>query len=388
MSFDNIDFETNPNFKFKEYPAELRECLGSTYVYDVFKSKEGKTILISPYWNINKQCNTEGDPSKDLEQYHYISLIDLQDNKEIKKLVKHKDRVITCRFFENPFNKKQYFISADRKCQVVVWDLSDDCKIIFDENVRYDNFIYSVLMFFDENKIYVVTSTLGNGETLIYTVGDKAEPTKIEYTKDTSVYYLDYWNEKKDDGKLYHYIIQLVKNSVIIHSFTEGKEIQRFDTGEKYANNLCGMVYKKNGKDLLITSATRGLIQVIDLESKKLLWSKEYNDVFFYNFVKWNENIILLYDAFQRRIFVLDTNTEGNQAYKIISKVLCPEMFYDKFIKKVNHPVYGESLLSIGVDWRIKLWVNRNVVVDDMIIIVLGLLNVLEEGIYIYFILC
>ena len=113
------------------------------------------------------------------------------------------------------------------------------------------------------------------------------------------------------------------------------------------------------------TSATRGLIQVIDLESKKLLWSKEYNDVFFYNFVKWNENIILLYDAFQRRIFVLDTNTEGNQAYKIISKVLCPEMFYDKFIKKVNHPVYGESLLSIGVDWRIKLWVNRNVVVDD-----------------------
>ena len=221
-------------------------------------------------------------------------------------------------------------------------------------------------MFFDENKIYVVTSTLGNGETLIYTVGDKAEPTKIEYTKDTSVYYLDYWNEKKDDGKLYHYIIQLVKNSVIIHSFTEGKEIQRFDTGEKYANNLCGMVYKKNGKDLLITSATRGLIQVIDLESKKLLWSKEYNDVFFYNFVKWNENIILLYDAFQRRIFVLDTNTEGNQAYKIISKVLCPEMFYDKFIKKVNHPVYGESLLSIGVDWRIKLWVNRNVVVDDV----------------------
>ena len=366
MSFDNIDFETNPNFKFKEYPAELRECLGSTYVYDVFKSKEGKTILISPYWNINKQCNTEGDPSKDLEQYHYISLIDLQDNKEIKKLVKHKDRVITCRFFENPFNKKQYFISADRKCQVVVWDLSDDCKIIFDENVRYDNFIYSVLMFFDENKIYVVTSTLGNGETLIYTVGDKVEPTKIEYTKDTSVYYLDYWNEKKDDGKLYHYIIQLVKNSVIIHSFTEGKEIKRFDTGEKYANNLCGMVYKKNGKDLLITSATRGLIQVIDLESKQLLWSKEYNDVFFYNFVKWNENIILLYDAFQRRIFVLDTNTEGNQPYKIISKVLCPEMFYDKFIKKVNHPVYGESLLSIGVDWRIKLWVNRNVVVDDV----------------------
>ena len=368
MSFDNMNFETNPNFKFREYPAELRECLGSTYVYDVFKNKEGKTILISPYWNINKQCNTEGDPSKDLEKYHYISFIDLETNKEIKNLEKHKDRVITCRFFENPFNKKQYFISADRKYQVVVWDITDDCKIIFDENVKYDNFIYSVLMFFDQNKIYVVTSTLGNGETTIYTVDPKTEIKKIENTKDLSVYYLDHWLDKKgkdEEGEDEHYIIQCAKNTVILYNYDKNTE-QRFDTEEIYANNLCGMVYQKNEKDLLITSATRGLIQVIDLKKKQLLWKKVYTDVFFYNFVKWNDDIILLYDAFQRRILVLDTNTENNGEYRIISRVLCPEMYYDKFIKKVYHPKYGESILSVGVDWKIKLFVNRNIVIDEV----------------------
>ena len=131
MSFDNQNFTSNPNFKFREYPAVLRECLGTTFTYDVFKNKQGQTILISPYWNIDKQCNTDGDPSKDLEKYHYISLIDLQNNKEIKQLVGHKDRVVTCRFFEDPFTTKHYLISADRKFFLYVWDLTEEGKIFY-----------------------------------------------------------------------------------------------------------------------------------------------------------------------------------------------------------------------------------------------------------------
>ena len=68
MSFDQQNFVSNPNFKFREYPAELRECLGTTLTYDVYKNKQGQTILISPYFNIDKQCNTEGDPSIGLEK--------------------------------------------------------------------------------------------------------------------------------------------------------------------------------------------------------------------------------------------------------------------------------------------------------------------------------
>ena len=380
MSFDKQNFITNPNFKFCEYPAEFRECLGTTYTYDVYKDKKGRTILIAPYWNINKQCNTEGDPSQGLENYHFISLLDLGDkNKELSKLIGHKDRVVTCRFFEDPYTGKQYLISADRKYQVKIWDLTDidhdSTKPIFDKQVqiKYDNFIYSVLMIFENGKIYAVVSTLGTGETIIYTLNSDQEPKQLKDTKDTNIYYLDYYFKKEgENGEPEHHIIQLGKNNIIVTKFNkdltnESNYIINVKE-ENFANILCGMVFEKNGKNLLITSSTRGLILVIDLDSKeeqpekRIIYRKDdFTDVFFYNFVRWNEKYILLYEALQRRILVLDTDDN----YKIVSKVLCPEMYFDRFIRKVDHPIYGESILSVGIDWKIKLFINRNIVKDE-----------------------
>ena len=364
MSFDKQNFKTNPNFKFREYPADLRECLGTTYTYDVYKDKQGRAILITPYWNINKQCNTEGDPSVGLEKYHYISLIDLSNNEEIQTLVGHTDRVVTCRFFEDPFTKKHYLISADRKYKVKVWDLTDNGKIVFDKELKegYDNFIYSVLMIFEQNKIYVVTSTLGSGETNVFVIGSDEAPKKLKDTKDLNIYYLDYWFEEKDaDGNSEHHIIQCGKNKILISQLKKDSNYE-IATEEKYANNLCGMVYKKGDKDILITSATRGLIEIIDLKERKELQKIEHSDVFFYNFVRWNDQYILLYEAMQRRILVLDTDNN----YKVVSKVLCPEMYYDRFIRKVDNPKYGESILSVGIDWKVKLYTNRNIVKEEV----------------------
>jgi len=363
MSFDKQNFKTNPNFQFREYPAVLRECLGTTFTYDVFKDKQGRTILITPYWNIDEQCNKEGDPSIGLEKYHYISFIDLSNNKEIQTLVGHTDRVVTCRFFEDPFTGKQYLISADRKYKVKVWDLSDNNKVILDKELKdgYDNFIYSVYMIFEKDKIYAITSTLGSGETNIFTIGSDEQPRKLKDTKDLNIYYLDYWFEESNpEGESEHHLIQCGKNNILISQLKKDTNYS-IKTDEKYANNLCGMVYKKGDKDLLITSATRGLIKIIDLKERKEIHSYEYKDVFFYNFIRWNDQYILLYEAMQRRIYVLDSDNN----YKIVSKVLCPEMYYDRFIRKVDHPVYGESILSVGIDWKVKLYTNRNIVKEE-----------------------
>ena len=70
---------------------------------------------------------------------------------------------------------------------------------------------------------------------------------------------------------------------------------------------------------------------------------------------------MLLYEALQRRVLVLDMDNE----YKIVSKVLLPEMYFDRFIRKVDHPKYGESILSVGIDWKVKLYTNRNIMKEE-----------------------
>ena len=105
MSFENTVFTSNPNFKFKEVVMEKCECLASTYQFDCYKTKDGKTILIAPYFDIDRP----GD------RIHHISLVDLATNEVVKKLEGHGDRVLTARYFQEPKEKKDYLISADRK---------------------------------------------------------------------------------------------------------------------------------------------------------------------------------------------------------------------------------------------------------------------------------
>ena len=62
-------------------------------------------------------------------------------------------------------------------------------------------------------------------------------------------------------------------------------------------------------------------------------------------------------DSFEKKIFVIDINDN----YKVKSKVLCPKMHFERFMRKIDHPLYGESILSVGIDWKIKLFINRNI---------------------------
>jgi len=347
MSFENVNFSANPSFKFKEIVVEKTECLGGTYQYDCFKGDDGETYLISPYWDID---NIE-------KREHHISIINLR-TRETRVLNGHKDRVLTVRYFQDPYTKKHYLISADRKTRVLVWDLSDNYKIILDTELKYESFIYSVLLFFEENKIYAVTSTLSNGETFVIPLDDKEHKIEIPNTKDFNIYFLTYWWDEKNKE---HNIIQCGKNKIKISQFKARTDFE-FQTDDKHPYNMDGMVFKNKGKDYLITSATYGLIKVIDLEERREIVSMTFDDVFFCSFVRWNDYYILLNDKLQRRILVLDM--ENN--YQVISKVLLPEMYHDKFIKKIDHPKYGESLLSVGIDWKLKLFVNRTITSDDI----------------------
>jgi len=129
MSFYNI-FINKPKFKFKEIISNKADCLADSFQYDCYKDKNGEVILIIAHLDIDNL----------IEAYHLILLINLNNNKVKKELEGHKDRVIIVRYFQNPYSKIDYLISADDKKNIIVWDLNDFCKI-FEANMHNDAFI-------------------------------------------------------------------------------------------------------------------------------------------------------------------------------------------------------------------------------------------------------
>ena len=46
---------------------------------------------------------------------------------------------------------------------------------------------------------------------------------------------------------------------------------------------------------------------------------------------------------------------------QIKMQVEIKEIFsHERFIRKVKHPLYGEALISVGNDYKIKLFINKN----------------------------
>ena len=337
MSFENSN---KTKFKFKEYISEKAESLGSSYQFDCYSDKNGEVILIMVYFDIEHV----GD------RIHDILLIALNDNKVIKKLEDHKDRVISVRYFQEPNSKKDYLISVDRMQIVIVWDLNDFCKI-FEIKMKYNSFIYSSLLISYSNNIYAVISTLGGGSTKIINLKDKSKSIDINNTYNLPVYFLSYWYNKKSNQLI---IIQCGKKIILMTEFPNNIVYDILNSDEKYPYNLSGLVFTNEERNLLAVSATFGLITIYDLEQKKIMLKIMIDNVFLYNFIKWNDNYLFVLDCSNKKI--INFNIKDNE-FKQEDEIELPELNHDRFIKKVNHPKYGESLLTIGIDWKIKLFV-------------------------------
>ena len=337
MSLENSN---KPKFKFKEYISEKADCIGGSYQFDCYTDKNGEVILIMIYFDIDRP----GD------RIHHILLIALKDNKVIKKLEDHKDRVLIIRYFQEPKSKKDYLISADRFQTVIVWDLNDFCKI-FEIQMNYYSFIYSSLLISYSNNIYAVISTLGEGSTKIFNLKDKSKFIDINNTKNLSVYYLTYWYNKKSNQLI---IIQCGKKIILMTEFPNNIVYDILNSDEKYQYNISGLVFTNEERNLLAVSATYGLIIIYDLEQKKIMLKIMIDNVFLYNFIKWNDNYLFVLDSLNKKI--INFNIKDNE-FKHEDEIELPELYYDRFIKKVNHPIYGESLITVGIDWKIKLFV-------------------------------
>ena len=111
-------------------------------------------------------------------------------------------------------------------------------------------------------------------------------------------------------------------------------------------------LYEKENNDYLCSSSYNGYINIWDLYNKKIYKVINTNKCKLAHIIEWNNKYIIVAD-------------NNNNSFKIIdleeNKIICDinGQHADEVvcIKKLYHPLYGESLLSAANDNTIKLWI-------------------------------
>ena len=321
-------FKKNPNLKFNQDILNSNETNGFNDLFEVYISiKNNNLYLVSP----------------NIVNYN-LDIISLKEKQLVKSLKGHTNHITTVRYFTN--NLKEYLISADIKNLVIIWDISDENNKKFKIELKYSNWIYSCLLIFDID-IIIFTSCCGVGNTKMFLLNNN----KITFcyniinSKKKNIYYLlDWYNEKENK----YYLIEFCRNKILVINFNSNKLYANlFIQNSKDYCYISGFIYNT----YLFSNSTNGYINIWDLYEKKLINSINVYNSIITNCIQWNEKYIILIDGKNNSLKILNIE-KGVIISNIISQhengIIC--------IKKIEHPIYGESLLSSGQDGYLKLW--------------------------------
>ena len=336
----NYKFEKDPqDLKFRQNIINSNASYGWNDIFEVYISrKDNKEYLVSPNNNNYK-----------------LDVISLLENKITVSLKGHNNHIRTIRYFINNINSEEYLISADNDIIVIIWEITYDFNMKFKINTNYSDNIYSCLLLFDlinENN-YIVTSSYAQLEdneksaTKLYSLENGQLIKYISYSNKSAVYYLLSWYNKNNNK---YYIVQFTFKAILINSVIDD-ELYCELIQEPEDNHLSGFIYSLDNKDYLCSSSYNGYIHLWDLFNKSIYKVISTNDCVLCNIIQWNNKYSIVADYDNKSFKIIDF--EKGQVVKDIKgehtdKVPC--------VKKLYHPLYGESLLSAGQDNTIKLW--------------------------------
>ena len=346
----NYKFEKEPQgLKFRQNIINSNASYGWNDIFEVYVSrKDNKEYLVSPNNNNYK-----------------LDVISLLENKITVSLKGHNNHIRTIRYFINNMNSEEYLISADNDIIVIIWEITYDFNLKYKINTNYSDNIYSCLLLFDlinENN-YIVTSSyaqLDDNEksaTKLYSLENGQLVKYILYSNKSAVYYLLSWYNKNNNK---YYIIQFTFKAILINSVIDD-ELYCELIQEPEDNHLSGFIFNLDNKDYLCTSSYNGYINIWNLFNKSIYKVISTNDCVLCNIIQWNNKYSIVADYDNKSFKIIDfekgqvvkDDCEKGQVVKDIKgehtdKVPC--------VKKIYHPLYGESLLTAGQDNTIKLW--------------------------------
>ena len=336
----NYKFEKDPQgLKFRQNVNDTNASYGWNDIFEVYISrKDNKEYLVSPNNNNYK-----------------LDVISLLENKLTISLKGHNNHIRTIRYFINNINSEEYLISADNDIIVIIWEITYNFNIKFKINTNYADNIYSCLLLFDlinENS-YIVTSSyaqLDDNEksaTKLYSLENGQLIKYISHTNRNAIYYLLSWYNKNNNK---YYIIQFTFKAILISSVLDD-ELYCELIQEPEDNHLSGFIYNIDNIDYLCSSSYNGYINLWDLFNKSISKVINTNDCVLSNIIQWNNQYFIVADYDNKSFKIVDIEKET-----IVKDITGQHTDKVPCVKKIYHPLYGESLLTAGQDNTIKLW--------------------------------
>ena len=330
----------NPNIRFNSIVQEMKCCFGINDIFAVYydKNNNNELYLIFPSENYS------------------IKITKLIDNHLIKSLEGHQNQISFVKHFYNNIDQKDYLISSDKSCVVIVWDLSNNYNLLFSLKIDYskNSIIYNCTAFFSENKgNYLITSSNENQEedyTKIYDFNTKKEIGKFEQTNFVEIFCLLLWNKNDKD-----YLIQSSIGRILIHNL-ETKELFHILTSNNKSiqNSMCLIKNPEtNIVDLLCTTTIHGNLDFWDLGTFTHKFSIKYKSSYFYDVINWYDKYVIVAEKFNSSIIIIDLLQR-----KVINVLKNKNSSFVISLKKIIHPLFGQSILSSDIDKNIILWTH------------------------------
>jgi WD40 repeat protein len=386
--YDKLLFSNNPNFKYKE-----NICNDFNYAYwicdtfDVFYPSFDKKQLHLAYSIFNEK---------------EIKILRISDKKKIKSLSGHLNFIDKVKIYYNEKDKNNYLLSSDWSYALYVWDLDNNYEIKHKIITQYTNYLYSFILYFKLD--YIITSTVGVGEDIdyikIFSFKDGKWIRNMDDSDINEAYFCLIWEKEKDINE--SYIIACCYEKVSIYNLINGNLYGNLITG---IQESCGDYYYSGfisyDNKYLYTSSNEGYINIWDLYEKTLVQSIFLKDSRLYKIVPWSiyvnysvdKDDMNLYENYNNYILVCDKNKYSILALNIIFRSEIKDEFINKIeeeeeksffkyeimnsiinegnsafkmIKKIIHPVYGDSILCSDENKKIDLWINNKPIIIDI----------------------
>ena len=259
----------------------------------------------------------------------------------------HKNTVSSIKCFLNNKDNNQYLISADRNHVVIIWEVNNNFNRKYKIETKYDNDIYSCLLVFPFNKTenFIITSTYDiDSFTKIFSFETGKFIRYLEKIKNNQTCYLIEWINNKNDK---YYIIQLSLGQILINNLFEDEQYCNLKIKPE-KDLYSGFIYN----NYLYFSSFDGYIRILNLFEKTIFKVIQFPNCSFCHIIQWNYKYIIMADFYKKTIKIMDLDNN-----KYISNYSGQHNNVVKCVKKIYHPLYGESLLSSGWDKTIKLWI-------------------------------